>query len=96
MASLIVRCRSAATARSISMRTCGIKLLDSVLGTVQVDWLVVPVEECRDSVSETRLVRTHFRQPHEPWGHRGAFVMPVCIRRSRRRVLFFQQSGIEL
>jgi hypothetical protein len=78
------------------MRTCGIKLLDSVLGTVQIDWIVVPTNECRDIVAENKLVRKHFRKPHEPWGHRGAFVMPVCIRRSRHRVLFVQQSGIEL
>jgi hypothetical protein len=78
------------------MRTYGMKLLDSVLGTAQVDWLVVPVEECRDTFDEDLFIRTHFRKPHEPWGHRGAFVMPVCIRRSRRRVLFFQKSGIQL
>ncbi len=78
------------------MRTYGMKLLDSVLGTAQIDWLVVPVEECRNSLAEEQYIRTHFRKPHEPWGHRGAFVMPVCIRRSRRRVLFFQKSGIEL
>jgi hypothetical protein len=78
------------------MRTCGIKLLDSVLGTAQIDWLIVPAKDCRDLVAENKLVRQHFRNPHEPWGHRGAFVMPVCIRRSRRRVLFIQQSGIEL
>ncbi len=76
------------------MRTCGIKLLDSVLGTVQVDWLIVPIEDCRDRVAENHLVRSHFRKPHEPWGDRGAFVMPVNIRRSRRRVLFVQKSGV--
>jgi hypothetical protein len=78
------------------MRTRGIKLLDSVLGTVQIDWLVVSMEECRDDATENQLIRMHFRKPHEPWGHRGAFVMPVCIRRSRHRVLFFQESGIKL
>ena len=78
------------------MRTCGIKLLDSVVGTVQVDWLVVSTDECRDPKIEDQLVRTHFRNPHEPWGHRGAFVAPVCIRRSRRRILFFQESGIQM
>ncbi len=78
------------------MKARGIKLLDSVLGTVQIDWLMVSVEECRDAAAENQLIRMHFRQPHEPWGHRGAFVMPVCIRRSRRRVLFSQKSGIQL
>ncbi len=77
------------------MRTCGSKLLDSVLGVVQIDWLLVPVKECRDTVAEHQLVRMHFRKPHEPWGPDGAFVMPVHIRRSRRRVLFFQESGLE-
>ncbi|HEY4759335.1 MAG TPA: hypothetical protein VIH42_02015 [Thermoguttaceae bacterium] len=76
------------------MRTYGIKLLDSVLGMSQIDWLMVPVEECRDAVAEAQVVRMHFRRPHEPWGPGGAFVMPVCIRRSRRRVLFFQKSGM--
>jgi hypothetical protein len=80
----------------VSMRTYGIKLLDSVLGTVQIDWLVVRADECRDLATEDQLVKTHFRKPHEPWGHRGAFVMPVCIRRNRNRVLFFQESGINL
>jgi hypothetical protein len=78
------------------MKARGTKLLDSVLGTVQIDWLVVPAEECRDAVAESQLIRRHFRQPHEPWGHRGAFVMPVRVRRSRCRVLFSQESGIQL
>jgi hypothetical protein len=78
------------------MRTRGTRLVDSMVGTVQVDWLLIPTEECRDIHAENRVIRMHFRQPHEPWGHHGAFVLPVCIRRSRRRVLFFQQSGIEL
>jgi hypothetical protein len=77
------------------MRTCGIKLLDSVLGMVQIDWLVVPTEDCRDAQTEDQFVRMHFRKPHEPWGPDGAFVMPVRIRRSRRRVLFFQESGLQ-
>jgi hypothetical protein len=86
---------SAARTRSISMRTCGIKLLDSVLGMVQIEWLLVPAEECRDAKMEDQLVRMHFRKPHEPWGANGAFVLPVAIRRSRRRVLFFQESGLQ-
>jgi hypothetical protein len=77
------------------MRTRGMKLLDAVLGTMQIDWLVVPVKFCRDSAAEESYIRRHFRKPHEPWAHGGAYVLPVCVRRSSRRVLFFQKSGIE-
>jgi hypothetical protein len=77
------------------MRTRGVKLLDPVLETAQVDWLVVPVEECRSEEDEGRLISSHFRKPHEPWGHSGAFVLPVRIRRSRSRVLFRQESGLQ-
>ena len=77
------------------MRTRGVKLLDPVVESVQIDWLVVPVEECRDAEDESRLISSHFRKPHEPWGHSRAFVMPVRIRRSRWRVLFYQESGLE-
>lgn len=77
-----------------SMKTSGIKMLDPALGSVQVDWLVVPAKECRDFTSEEQYVRRHFRKPHEPWGHHGAFVMPVRIRRNHSRVLFFQESGV--
>ncbi len=77
------------------MRTSGVKVLDPVLDTVQIDWLVVPVQECRDSRDEWRLISSHFRKPHEPWGPSRAFVLPVHVRRSSRRVLFSQQSGLE-
>jgi hypothetical protein len=73
----------------------GVKLLDPVVDTAQIDWLVVPIEECRNDEDEGRLISSHFRKPHEPWGHSRAFVQPVCIRRSRRRVLFYQESGLE-
>lgn len=76
------------------MKTYGVKLLDAKVGAVQIDWLVVPAQECRDFTDEEQYVRKHFRKPHEPWGHRGAFVMPVRIRRNHSRVLFFQESGI--
>jgi hypothetical protein len=76
------------------MRTSGVKLLDPVLDTVQIDWLMVPIEECQDEQDEWRLISRHFRKPHEPWTPNRAFVHPVCIRRSRRRVLFWQQSGL--
>jgi hypothetical protein len=77
------------------MRTRGVKLFDPVVESVQVDWLVVPAEECRSREDEGRVISNHFRKPHGPWGHSGAFVLPVCIRRSRRRVLFRQESGLE-
>jgi hypothetical protein len=69
--------------------------LDPVAETVQIDWLVVSSAFCRDQVMEQRLMAAHFRKPHEPWGGDRAFVHPVEIRRSRRRVLFLQHSGIE-
>ena len=77
------------------MRTRGVKLLDPMLDGVQIDWLVVPVAECRNSQDEWHLISRHFRKPHEPWGSSRAFVQPVCVRRSRRRVLFSQHSGLE-
>ena len=77
------------------MKTRGVKLLDPVVETSQIDWLVVPVEECRDEEDEGRLISSHFRKPHEPWGHSGAFVQPVRVRRSRWRVLFWQESGLD-
>jgi hypothetical protein len=77
------------------MRTSGVKLLDPVLDTVQIDWLLVPADECRDVHAESRLISCYFRRPHEPWGSSRAFVMPVRVRRSRRKVLFSQQSGLE-
>jgi hypothetical protein len=77
------------------MRTRGVKLLDPVLDTVQIDWLVVPIQDCRDSQEEGRVISSQFRKPHEPWGPSQAFVKPVRVRRSRRRVLFWQHSGLE-
>jgi hypothetical protein len=76
------------------MRTSGVKLLDPVLEQVQVEWLIVPAEDCRSQQDEELVIRSHFRRPHEPWGGNGAFVMPVRVRRSRRRVLFSQQLGL--
>ncbi len=77
------------------MKTQGVKLLDPVLETVQVDWLVVPAGQCRGSQEERQLISSHFRKPHEPWGPSQAFVLPVCVRRGRSRVLFLQRSGLE-
>ena len=77
------------------MRTSGVKLLDPVLENAQIDWMLVSAHECLDAQDEVRLISNYFRRPHEPWGASRAFVLPVRIRRSRRRVLFWQQSGLE-
>jgi hypothetical protein len=77
------------------MRTRGVKLLDPVLETAQIDWLVVPADECAGKEDEGRVISSHFRKPHEPWGDSGAFVLPVRVRRTRSRVLFCQESGLE-
>ena len=78
------------------MKTRGVKVLDPVLDTRQLDWLVVSIRECPDETAERHLILTHFRVPHEPWGSDRAFVRPVQIRRSRFRVLFRQESGVRL
>lgn len=75
------------------MRTRGVKILDPVLQNAQVDWLIVGVEECPNEEAEQRLVAAYFRIPHQPWGADRTFVDPVRVQRSRRRVLFRQQSG---
>ena len=77
------------------MRTSGVKLLDPVLDTTQIDWLLVPAQQCHNAEDEGRWIDSYFRKAHEPWGPTRAFVMPVRVRRSRRRVLFVQQSGLE-
>jgi hypothetical protein len=70
-------------------------MLDPVLDTAQIDWLVLPVAKCPGPADEWNVISSHFRKPHEPWGPSRAFVLPVRVRRSRRRVLFWQQSGLE-
>jgi hypothetical protein len=82
-------------ARSAAMRTQGIKVLDPVMELCQIEWLVLPVEKCRDADAEQKVIHSYFRRPHEPWGPERAFVLPVRVRRSRRRVLFRQESGLE-
>jgi hypothetical protein len=77
------------------MRTRGVKLLDPVLDSTQIDWLLVPATECASDQDEGRLISVHFRKPHEAWGNSRAFVRPVRVRRSQRRVLFYQESGLE-
>ena len=77
------------------MRTRGVKTGDPVTEAEQLDWLMLPATECPDPETERRIIRAYFRKPHEPWGNKGAFVLPVVIRRSRRRVLFCQRSGLQ-
>jgi hypothetical protein len=76
------------------MRTQGVKLLDPVAETRQTDWMVLSTRECPDHTAEERVAALHFRRPHEPWGSERAFVQPVTVRRSSRRVLFIQDSGL--
>ena len=78
------------------MKMRGMKLLDPLAWTSQVEWLVVRAEECPDQDAEHRIILSHFRKAHEPWSPVRAFVGPVRIRRSRRRVLFRQESGLAL
>ena len=78
------------------MRTRGIKLLDRSAHTCQLDWLVLPLRECPDEAAERRVMVSHFRVPHEPWAPYRAYVQPVTVRRSRRRILFFQHSGLTM
>ncbi len=77
------------------MRNRGMKFLDPMLDTIQIDWLVVPAKECRDDDDERLVIGRHFRTPHEAWGPSRAFVLPVRVRRTCSRVLFLQQSGLE-
>ena len=76
------------------MRSQGVKFLDRVLQNSQVHWLVLRREECPDEHSERRIILSYFRVPHEPWTLPAAFVHPVRVRRSRRRVIFYQESGV--
>ena len=77
------------------MRTHGVRILDPVLQTEQREWLVLRAFECPDSATEQQVITRHFRTPHSPWGTHRAFVRPVQVRRSRRRVLFYQELGVE-
>jgi hypothetical protein len=76
------------------MRTYGVKVLDG-FETAQLQWLVLPVSRCPDEEAEQRVAASFFKLPHEPWASPPAFVQPVVVRRSRRRVLFCQQSGLQ-
>lgn len=78
------------------MKTHGSKVIDPVLETRLLEWLVVPADECPDAASEYEIARRHFRLPHPSSGSLRGFVRPVEVRRSRRRVLFCQELGIDL
>lgn len=78
------------------MKTQGVKLIDRSTHSCQLDWLILSARECPDEATERRVVLSYFRVPHEPWAPERAFVQPVVIRRSRRRVLFCQQSGLKM
>ncbi len=73
------------------MRKSGIKQLDDIR---QIDWLIMPAERCPDQLTLDRLIARYFRIPHEPEGNDLTFVEEVRIRRSRRRILFRQESGV--
>ena len=77
------------------MRSNGMKISDPVGETGQVEWLIVPTAECPDAMAEGQIIRRHFRRPHEAWPPAQAFVEPVVVRRSQRRVLFRQRSGLQ-
>lgn len=78
------------------MLTRGVRVLDSVLDTRQLDWLIVRAHECPDEEAEQHYTSAFFRVPHRPWGASRAFVHPVVVRRSHRRVFFLQESGLRL
>ncbi len=75
------------------MRKSGVKRLNDIR---QIDWLIVPADQCLNPSAQQRLIACHFRIPHDPWGNDLSFVREVRIRRSRRRILFRQESGVHL
>ncbi len=75
------------------MRKSGIKRLDDIR---QIDWLIVPAKRCPDRATLEGMIARHFRIPHEPSGNDLTFVQEVKIRRSQRRILFHQESGVHL
>ncbi len=75
------------------MRKSGVKRLDDIR---QIDWLIVPAEQCTNSSDQRRLIACHFRIPHDSSGNDLSFVREVSIRYSSRRILFRQESGVHL
>ncbi len=78
------------------MKDHGTKVLDPGVESIQLEWLVIPVEKCPDTSSEEQVAGRYFRRPHDAWAPQRAFVAPVTVRSSRRRKLFCQLSGVDL
>ena len=76
------------------METQGTKWLDPETQLAQIEWIMIPIEECPDPITEQQIITTRFRVAHEPWAPSGAYVKPVTISRNDRYVLFQQESGI--
>lgn len=77
------------------MRTEGIRIVDRGVETRRIQWLVVSQKDCSDEVAEHRLALSHFLLPHARWNWPPAFVDPVVVRRTRRRVLLSQRAGVD-
>jgi hypothetical protein len=77
------------------MRDRGTRILDRA-ETRQVRWLVVSADDCPGESAEQKIIRGCFPVPHAAWTWPPAFVGPVLVYRTRRRVLFRQQAGILL
>ena len=75
------------------MRKSGVKRLDDIR---QIDWLIVQADQCSNPSAQEGLIACHFRIPHDPSGNDLTFVQEVSIRRSSRRILFRQESGVHL
>ncbi len=78
------------------MKKHGIKQLDPIFDAAQLDWLIVSTKECPTLEEEQTYANTYFRPTHDPSGNDKSYVRPVYVRRSRRRILFYQQSGVEV
>jgi hypothetical protein len=72
----------------------GTRLLD-VTETHQMRWMMLPVRDCPNQQAEQRVAQQHFLVPHTIWSWPRAFVQPVTIRRTHRRVLLLQQFGVD-
>ena len=72
----------------------GIKVLDRVLETSQIDWLVIRREECPDENAERPGRRGPLPCAARAVEHASGLRRPGANRRSRNRVLFCQESGV--
>jgi hypothetical protein len=77
------------------MREQGIRIIDDT-ETRQVRWRVVSARDCPDESAEQRIIHSSFPLPHAARGWPWAFVGPVVVRRTCRRVLLWQEAGILL